>query len=118
MTTKQTEVTVKVGEKDFSRTYDQTEKTSITSEDLLSEMQKDIKQFTSDWWYGRDLRMKAVVRAAILAEVAGPDKAFEKSVKDFIKMRAAMGKPVTEEQAKKFMKAMAEMEEAPEAVEA
>lgn len=112
MTYKDTEVTVKIGEKDFTKTYKQIEKSSIVVDDLLSQLSnpETVKQVISDWWYGQDLRAKAAVRQTIIATVAGPDKAFDKAVKDFQKMREAMGRPITEDQAKAIVKKMAEME--------
>jgi hypothetical protein len=109
-------VTVTVGEKEFSRTYKQLNKSTVTTDDILSLLQdeKSAKQLISDWNYGQDLRAKAEVRNAILAEVAGPEKAFERSVKDFMKLREANGKPVSEEQARKIVKLMQEMESEPE----
>jgi hypothetical protein len=107
-------VSVTVGDKEFSRTYKQIVKTSVKSDDILAllEDEKTAKQMISDWHYGSDLRAKAEVRNAILAEVAGPEKAFEKAVKDFQKLREAVGKPVSEEQARKIVKLMQEAEAA------
>lgn len=112
MTRKECAVTVTVGDKEFSKTYQQIEKSSVTTDDVLKLLadEKTAKQVISDWHYGQDLRAKAEVRNSILTEVAGPEKAFEKAVKDFMKLREANGKPVTEEQAKKIVKAMQEME--------
>lgn len=112
LTYKDTEVTVKINDQDFSKTYKQIEKSSITIDYFLEQLQnpETAKQMISDWWYGQDLRAKAAVRQTILATVAGPEKAFDKAVKDFMKMREAMGKPITEDQAKRIVKTMAEME--------
>lgn len=117
MNTKENTVTVSVGDKEFSKAYQQIDKSTVTVADMLKMLQGDekaTKQVISDWHYGNDLRAKAEVRASILAEVAGPEKSFEKSVKDFMKLRETMGKPVSEEQARKIVKMMAEMEAATE----
>jgi hypothetical protein len=105
-------VTVTVGDKEFSRTYKQIVKSSVTVDDLLKQLsdEKTVKQVISDWHYGQDLRSKSEIRNAILAEVAGPEKAFEKSVKDFMKLREANGKPVSEEKARAIVKAMQDAE--------
>ena|ERR1017187_7068239 len=105
-------VTVSVGDKEFSRTYKQVVRSSVTTDDILKLLsdEKSAKSVINDWHYGQDLREKASVRNAILAEQAGPEKAFEKSVKDFMKLREANGKPVTEENARRIVQAMADSE--------
>ena len=112
MTHKKCTVTVTIGDKEFSNAYEQIEKSSVTTDDLLKLMadEKSAKQVISDWHYGQDLRAKAEVRNAILVKEAGPEKAFEKSVRDFMKLREANGKPVTEEKARAIVKAMSEAE--------
>jgi hypothetical protein len=110
-------VTVSVGDKEFSRTYKQIVRTSLTTDDILKLLsdEKTAKSVISDWHYGQDLRAKAEVRNAILNEVAGPEKAIEKLAKDLFKARAANGKPITEEQSVKMAKMYLEMESASEA---
>lgn len=109
---KETPVTVSVGEKEFSKTYQQIVRSSVTVDDLLGLLQdeKQAKQVISDWHYGQDLRAKAAVRNAILSENAGPEKAFEKSVKDFMKLRESLGKPISEDKAREIVKMMQEVE--------
>ena len=51
--------------------------------------------------YGHDLGEKATVRQSMMRALAGPEKAIDKAVKDYMAARLAMGKPVTEEQARK-----------------
>lgn len=60
--------------------------------------------------YGVNLKARVVVRNEIQARLEGPDKAINKQVADFIKARAAVGKPVTEEQARKFVLMMMDMQ--------
>lgn len=105
-------VTVSIGDKEFSRTYKQIVRASVTVDDALKMLSDDktAKSILNDWHYGQDLRAKSEVRNAILAEVAGPEKAFEKSVKDFMKLREANGKPVSEEKARAIVKAMQDAE--------
>jgi hypothetical protein len=109
MKTDQGTVTVKFGEepnvKEFSRAY--TQKTYENADDVLNELQspESLKTLLSNLNYGTDLKLRVKVRNEILAEQAGPEKSFNKLVADIIKNRAALGKPVTEEQARK----MAEM---------
>ena len=112
MERKECAVTVTVGDKEFSKSYNQIVKSSVTVDDLLTLLQdeKSAKQVISDWHYGQDLRSKAEVRNTILGETAGPEKAFEKSVKDFMKLREANGKPVTEEKAREIVKLMQDMQ--------
>ena len=113
MNYKENTVTVSVGEKEFSKTYQQIDKSTLTVADMLAKLQgdeKEVKQFISDWHYGQDLRAKADVRAKIVAEIAGPEKSFEKMVKDFMKLRETMGKAVSEEQARKIVKMMQDAE--------
>ena len=101
-------VSVSVGEKEFSRSYKQVVKTSVSVDDLLILLQdeKKAKDVIANWWYGQDLKAKAEVRNAILSEAAGPEKAFEKAVKDFMKLREANGKPISEEKARAVVKLM------------
>lgn len=59
--------------------------------------------------YAYDLGVRAGIRQTLVTAAAGPDKAIEKSIKDFMAARAAAGKPVTEEVARtKIMALMAE----------
>ncbi len=105
-------VTVSVGDKEFSRTYKQIVRTSVTVDDILKQQsdEKTAKSVINDWHYGQDLRAKAEVRNAILTEVAGPEKAIEKLAKDLFKARLANGKPITEEQSLVMAKMYLEME--------
>jgi|ERR1035441_4258903 hypothetical protein len=109
---KECAVTVSVGDKEFSKSYNQIVRSSITTDDILKLLsdEKSAKSVINDWFYGMDLHAKADIRNAILAEQAGPEKAFEKSVKDFMKLREANGKPVTEENARRIVQAMADSE--------
>ena len=98
--------------KEVSRTYKQVVKSSVKNDDILALLsdEKTAAQLISDWHYGSDLRAKATVRAAILEVEAAPEATFEKEVKSFMKARAANGKPVTEEQARKVVRAMLDSE--------
>lgn len=100
------------GDKEFTETYQQIVRDSVSVDDILTMLQnpETAKQVIFDWFYGQDLRAKAVVRNSILNKAAGPDRAFEKSVKDFIKLREANGKPISEERAREFVKLQMEME--------
>lgn len=120
------ETTVEVGlgknpdgtEKVASQTYQQVVKASVTTDDILTLLQdpKTAQQLISDWHYGQDLRSKSQVRQAILAlQPVNAEKSFEKQVKLFMQTRAANGKPVTEDQARKIVKMMDEMEAESEA---
>jgi hypothetical protein len=101
-------VTVNVGDKEFSRSYKQVIRSSITTDDILKLLSDEstAKEVLNNWHYGADLKAKSEIRNSILTEVAGPEKAFEKSVKEFMKLRAANGKPVSEDRARQIIKAM------------
>lgn len=110
MKSEQTTVTVGIGEKEFSKVY--TKVIYENAEDILALLsdEKTAAKAIADLNYGSDLKAKANVRNSILSEQAGPDKAFEKSVKDFMKLREAVGKPVSEEKARELVKRMQEIE--------
>jgi hypothetical protein len=105
-------VTVSVGDKEFNRSYKQVVRNSVTTDDILKLLsdEKTAKDVINNWHYGTDLKAKSEVRNAILSETAGPERAFEASVKQFMKLRAANGKPVTEEKARAIITAMQESE--------
>ena len=106
------DVSVTVGDKEFVRKYKQIVRASVGVDDLLQLLsdEKTQKEVIANWYYGQDLKAKAEVRNAILTEVAGPEKAFEKAVKDFMKLREANGKPVSEDRAREIVKLMQESE--------
>lgn len=58
--------------------------------------------------YANDLGKRATIRQMLVAAVAGPEKAIEKSIKDFMAARAAAGKPISEEKARAKVLAMME----------
>lgn len=60
----------------------------------------------SDATYAYDLGVRAGIRQGLVTALAGPDKAIEKQIKDFMATRAAMGKPVTEAVARERVMAM------------
>jgi hypothetical protein len=60
--------------------------------------------------YGANLKARSIVRNELLAKMEGPDKSINKSINDFVKARAAAGKPITEAQARKMVLAMMAME--------
>lgn len=103
-------VTVSIGDKEFSKGY--TKKIYETADDVLGELQdeKALKTVIDNLNYATDLKLRAKVRADILSESAGPEKAVDKMVKDMVKMRAAVGKPITEEQARKIILALQDQE--------
>ena len=105
-----TPVTVTIGDKEFSKSYEKV--TYETVNELLALMEKPetLKALLRDFNYGQDLKAKAEVRNKILNEQAGPEKSFEKNVKEFMKLREVMGKPVTEERARELVKLMQETE--------
>ena len=105
MKNEQAEVTVKVGEKDFSKTY---QRTIWEVQDILAALQTEdgAKGVLKNLNYAVDLKNRANVRNEILNEQAGPEKALDKMAKALIAAKAAMGKTVTMEWALAKVKAM------------
>jgi hypothetical protein len=103
-------VEVGVGTKKFSRpvTYREIE----SAEDILELLQdpKTAKEAIDNWNYAENLNARAPVRAAILANEAAAASAEEKQIKDLIKVRAAAGKPITEDQARKLIEMLKSVE--------
>jgi len=60
--------------------------------------------------YAYDLGVRAGIRQTLVTAAAGPDKAIEKAIKDFMAARAAAGKPVTLEQATERIKLLMDAE--------
>jgi hypothetical protein len=60
--------------------------------------------------YAYDLEARAKIRNALVSNAAGPEKAIEKQIKEYMAARAAMGRPVSEEIARKRVMAMLEEE--------
>lgn len=58
--------------------------------------------------YGWDLKVRASIRNDMVSADAGPERSFESTVKQTMKARAAIGKPVTEERARELVKIMQE----------
>lgn len=70
--------------------------------DVISLMQTpdDLKSLLENIAYATNLNARAVVRRKLESQVEGPGKAIEKAIKDLVKAREAMGKPITEEAAR------------------
>lgn len=58
--------------------------------------------------YAYDLAVRGTIRAAIEKAAEGPDKVIEKTIKDLMAARAAAGKPITEDEARKKVLALME----------
>jgi hypothetical protein len=103
-------VEVGVGTKKFSRPVKYREVEN--ADDLLTLLQdpKTAKEAIDNWNYAENLNARAPVRTAILANEAAAASAEEKQIKDLIKVRAAAGKPVTEDQARKLIEVMKSLE--------
>ena len=94
-------VELKVGpkgpdQKSFEREY---VKDVYEVEDIIAALQdpERAKEIVAAVTYGMDLKVRAKIRAQLEAEVAGPDKAIEKTLKALIDARKASGKAVTDE---------------------
>jgi len=110
MQTVQGTVEVSVGSRKFSRPF---EKVVFQSrEDVLEALQTDkgLVELLDHVNYSIDLTERAKVRQAILANEASSAASEEKSIKDLMKVRAAAGKPVTEDQARKIIEVMKTLE--------
>jgi len=105
MKNESTTVTVSINEKEFRKDY--TYPVYENVDDILKSLETKESQdsLLKDLNNGAKSRLYLQCRNAILSEQAGPEKSFAKLVADIVKNRAALGRPVTEEQAKK----MAEM---------
>jgi hypothetical protein len=70
-------------------------------QDVLEALQTEdkAKYILDRFNYGHDLAQRNRVRAEIVAAEAGPDNAVAKLVAQITKQRAAVGKPVSEEEA-------------------
>lgn len=55
--------------------------------------------------YAYDLAVRSKIRQGLVAAIAGPDKAIDRAVADLMKVRAAMGRPITEEKARAIITA-------------
>lgn len=89
------------------------------SDELLAEaiahLQKDVgekgdpvAELLSHLTYAYDLGVRSGIRQELVSGIAGPDKAIAKAIDDFMKARAAVGKPVSREDAEKKVRAMLE----------
>ena len=101
------QVEVKFGSGESKRTVSREVKYSKleTADDVLGLLNdpKTLAELLGDVNYARNLGARSKVRQAIMSTEAGPDKAIEKAIKDMVKARAAVGKPITEEQAKQML---------------
>ena len=109
MKTEKIVVEVSVGNTKFPG--DGEKKVYETAQDVLADLQTDAKSIIDHINYSLDLEERARVRAKVLADpkVAGV-AAYEKNVKEFMKTRAANGKPVTEEVARKMLDMLATLD--------
>ena len=98
-------VEVKIGDKMLSApvSYSVPE----TAEDILQLMSTEpgLKDVITNISYASNLRARAKVRQTLLSQEGGPEKAFEAMVKQIVKQRAAVGKPIDEAKAKELAKA-------------
>lgn len=100
-------VTVNVGEKEFTQDYTREDLNSVDELLALIGDPKKAAMVIDHYNYGHDLKLRAAIRTQLLDANAGPEKALAKLAGDIMKLRAAMGKPISEERA--MEKARAEM---------
>ena len=76
-----------------------------TQDDCLNMLQtpEGLKSLIAAANYGFNLKARSAVRQAILETEGGPDKAIDKMVKDLIKARQVVGKPITEGAAREMV---------------
>jgi hypothetical protein len=97
--------------KHYVRAYWKPQVSSIDG--VLALAESDPIGLLKDLNYGSGLYFNSLVREQIAAENSGPAeqaKSFEKQVKEFMKQRASLNKPVSEEKARQVVKAMLEVE--------
>lgn len=56
--------------------------------------------------YAYDLSRRATIRQSLVTAMEGPEKAIEKTIKDMMAMRAAAGKPISEDVARQKVMAL------------
>lgn len=105
MKTSDATVSVKIGDKEFSKAYSKVE--AENSDDILKLLgtPDSAKEVIRLYNYGQDLKVRATVRQAILQENEGPDKAIAKLAADIVKMYAGAGRTITPEKALEKAKA-------------
>ena len=91
----------------FSDKVDEGGKVVKLAADIYKEF---VTEFLTALNYGTSLRARAKVRAVLQSKAEGPDKSINKMVAELVKMRAAQGKPITEEKARAMVLALRELE--------
>ncbi len=81
-----------------------------TADDVLSLIsdEEKLKELLAAANYGYNLKARAKVSQQIKQENAGPENSINKMVKDMVKMFAAMGKTITEDDARKRVLALSQ----------
>lgn len=105
------EVTLKVGENEFKGPVSYHEVENLDDIMSLLQEEKSLKKTISNINYATNLRARAIVRQTLLNTAAGPAKAIEKMVKQYMDARMAVGKPVTLEKAQEWAKKQLESED-------
>lgn len=108
MTTKQLEVTAGIKQADGSmKDFSGTGAVNLYAgvEDLMNaledkESQGEIVNLINQ---SLEARERAKIRQQILAENAGPEKAIDRAIMQFMKAREAVGKPITEDKAREMV---------------
>jgi len=101
-------VEVSVGKDVYPRQYERTELTTL--DEIIEFGRRDESKALKLFNYALDLEKRNEVRAEILKNEAAQASLIEKQVRDVIKQRASVGKPVSEEQARKIVEFMQTME--------
>jgi hypothetical protein len=103
-------VEVSVGSRKFPRPF--TKVVYEDAQDILDSIQSStgLATILAHINYSIDLEERGKVRQQILANEAQAAAAEEKSIKDLMKVRAAAGKPVTEDQARRIIELMKSMD--------
>lgn len=84
----------------------QEDQNSVKGEDETdTEFARRKNRVISFFNYASDLKARASITNQINSENVDPTKALDKAVQDFMKYRASMGKPVTEDQARALLSA-------------
>ena len=103
-------VEVSVGSRKFSRPFTKTVYENRTDVLEAAQDDKSLRTLIDHANYSIDLTERAKIRQLILNNEAATAASEEKSIKDLMKVRAAAGKPVTEDQARRIIEVMKTME--------
>lgn len=106
MQNKPLKVTVKIGDKEIEG--DGQVELYTTLEDLMPELEsaESITEILAHLNFSLEAKERNKIRARVIAANSGPDRAIDSSAKQLVKAYAAMGKTISEDDARKKVLAM------------